>query len=548
MPRAVFSESLPLADLLVRSAEIHPDHVALVFPDCEFTYQQLLEGAVRTAQGLHALGIQAGDRVGLLMPNSPEFVDGFFGAALLGAVLVPLNVRYRSAELAYIIDHAQLSAVLTTDRIADRTDFRVPLAEAFPELAASVPGESLKLAGATHLRHMIMLRGGAGLGFIGEEQFGAGAESVDHGLIHSLRSLVRVQDVALIIYTSGTTARPKGCMLTNEAVTRGPVGRAAERIFDELPGERVVWCPLPLFHIAAIQGFLSCVGEGATFVTDVFLDPARALELIKRQKATSLWPLFMNAWRPITGVPGFDPSDLQHVRTIVTVGTPVDLLHIQDVFPWATLVNGSGMSEMTGHFCLSTREDSRELRATTSGQPVAGAQVRIIAPETGDDEHGERPGELLVRGYGRMTGYYRDPERTAAAIDADGWLHTGDLFRRLASGHFVYEGRLKDMLKVGGENVSAVEVEALICGHPGVASAEVVGRPDERLDEVPVAFVELKEGSGVTGDELIAYCVGKIASFKVPRAVFFVAPGQWPMSATKVSKIELRKRALESIE
>lgn len=168
--------------------------------------------------------------------------------------------------------------------------------------------------------------------------------------------------------------------------------------------------------------------------------------------------------------------------------------------------------------------------------------MRIVDLETGEEAAPDAVGEILVRGYCVMDGYYRSPEKTAEALDAEGWLHTGDLYARAADGQLTFHGRAKDMLKVGGENVAAIEVEAYLCSHPSVRIAEVVGRPDPRLDEVPVAFVELRPGASASEAELIAFCQGRIAGYKVPRAVFFMAEGEWPMSATKVDKRALRAR------
>jgi acyl-CoA synthetase (AMP-forming)/AMP-acid ligase II len=546
MPNEVFSESLPLADLLVRSAQAHPERIALAFPDREFSFAQVRDAAFETARGLFALGVRPGDHVGLLMPNSPEFVEGYFGAALLGAVIVPLNARFRSAELSYVIEHAQLAVVLTTDSIADRTDFRAILSDSLPSLSGSTPGAPLELPEAEHLRHIVMLRGEASRGFLGQDDLAVAAATIDLETVHQLRSRVRVRDVAMVLYTSGTTAHPKGCMITHEAITRGSVGRAAENVpFDEPSEERALWCPGPLFHIASMQAFLASIAMGATFVTDVFVDGQRALELLKRYKVTSIWPWFMASINGVLGAEGFDPHELRHVTSVILVGPPSELRRVQGLFPQAALINGSGMSELAGYYCMSPKDDSVELRATTAGKAVAGVEARVIDPETGREATRGELGELLLRGYSLMLGYYRDPEKTAEAIDADGWLHTGDLFRHLESGHLVYEGRLKDMLKVGGENVPAVEVEAYLCTHPEVLIAEVVARPDARLDEVPVAFIELAPGATVTEEAIIEYCRGRISSFKVPRAVYFKTSVEWPMSATKVNKVALRQEALE---
>lgn len=547
MTREVFTESLPLADLLVRSAQRHPDRLALVFPDAEYTYGQLLDAAVDAARGLIALGVEPGDHVGLLMPNSPEFVEGYFGAALAGAVLVPLNARFRSAELSYVVAHAELKVLLTTDSIAERTDFRAILSDGLPSLPGSERrGEPLDLPEAEHLRHVVMLRGAGSPGFVGADAFADVARTVPADAVRRRRERIRVRDVAMILYTSGTTAHPKGCLISHEALTRGSMGRAAENIpFDEPLEDRVVWCPLPLFHIASMQSFLSAIAQGATFLTDTFFDGDRALAQILKYRATSIWPWFMATMNGLLTRPDFDAAALQQISSIILVGPPSDLRRVQELFPGASLINGSGMSEMAGYYCMSPKDDSAELRATTAGKAVAGAEARVIDPATGTDAAPGELGELLLRGYSMMLGYYRDPEKTAEAVDPEGWLHTGDLFRLESTGHLVYEGRLKDMLKVGGENVPAVEVEAYLCTHPDVLIAEVVARPDDRLDEVPVAFIELVAGASTTEEEIVAFCRGRISSFKVPRAVFFKRADEWPMSSTKVDKVSLRREALE---
>lgn len=543
-----FSESMPVADLLVRAAGERPDQVALAMPGASWTNRELFEAAGRTAQGLWALGVRPGDRVGLLAPNSPEYLEGYFGSLLIGAIVVPINVRYRIVELEYVLNHAQLTAVLTTDRIAQRTDFQELLDRAVPGLADADPEAPLELSSAPTLRRVIMLRGVGGRGCVGASALLAAADQVDPAAIDAARHRILAQDVAVIAYTSGTTANPKGCMLTHEALSRGPVGRTAETVpFPESVGERVFWFPTPMFHAGPMQAFLSAFGLGATILTDVYLDADRALESMRQWPPTSLIPGFAGVFQPILSHPDFVAEDFEQVSSVLAVGPADYLRRIQGIFPNAKLVNATGMSEMAGHFCMSPLSDSDELRATSVGKPVAGVEMRIVDPMGVDQPDGE-PGELLMRGYPLMRGYYRDPEATARAIDAEGWLHTGDLFARTPSGHFEFRGRIKDMLKVGGENVPAIDVESYLSRHPSVSIAEVVGRPDDRLDEVPVAFVELEPGAAVTERELIEFCEGQLASYKIPRAVYFMTEDEWPRSASKIKKVDLRARAAELMQ
>jgi fatty-acyl-CoA synthase/long-chain acyl-CoA synthetase len=201
------------------------------------------------------------------------------------------------------------------------------------------------------------------------------------------------------------------------------------------------------------------------------------------------------------------------------------------------------MTETAGIFALCDRDESPESRSTGHGKPAPGIEVRIVDPETGAELPDNCSGEIWVRGYNVMDKYWAAPEKTLEALTSDGWLKTGDLYTRLPNGSLVFGGRYKDMLKVGGENVAAVEVEAVLCIHPAVKTAEVVGRPDQRLDEVPVAFVELHAGQTEDAETLIAHCRGKLASYKVPRTVYFMNAGDWPLSATKIDKRILRDRA-----
>ncbi|MEV1131901.1 class I adenylate-forming enzyme family protein [Agromyces sp. NPDC049794] len=543
----VLSEALPLADLLLRTAERTPEATALVIPTEEFTYAELRAESIDVARGLLSLGVERGDHVGVLAPNSIEYVAALFGASLIGAVVVPLHVRATSRELAYLIPHAELRVILTTDRISEHVDFRQRMHGALRGLAESDASRPLDLSGAPLLRHVVMLRGNAGGGALGRTQFNEAVELVTAADVARVRTRVRIRDASLILYTSGTTSNPKGCVISHEAISRGSVARISAAVPPaEIAGPLVMWHPLPLFHIAALQAFVYVVATGATLVTDVHLDADRALDLIRRHRANSLWSGFMPPMRTLRTANGFDAAELSWVHSIWTVGPEAEMIELQELFPQAELVSGGGMSETTGWFCITPRGDLPLHRRTTSGTPVAGAELRVVDPETGKERPAGERGELLVRTYTLMDGYFREPERTAEVIDSDGWMHTGDLYTRLESGHYVYEGRIKDMLKVGGENVPAIEIEAYLCGHPDILTAEVVGVPEPRLDEVPVAFIELVDGAEMSVQDVLDYCAGELATFKIPRRVHFVEAGGWPLSATKVNKRVLRDDAIRA--
>jgi fatty-acyl-CoA synthase/long-chain acyl-CoA synthetase len=536
-------EVTPIGDLLVRSASLYPTRDAMVFPETRRNYESLLQGAVTVARGLLALGLGRGDHVGFLAINSPELIEGMVGASLLGCVVVPLNARHKSAELAYIVNNAELVALFTTCDGSEYVDYAEVLISAFPELSSSPDPKRLRLTDASRLQCTALLRGPSRPGFLGRAEFDQLALTIDSKRVEAARRCVRVRDIAMVLYTSGTTAKPKGCLLTHEALTRGPLERAAKRLST---GDRnVTWGAGPLFHIGSLGPLIGTIGVGGTYLTDTFFEPGRALQLMVRERVTAAWPWFPAIVLALLDHPSFDAGQLQSLRVMLVICPPALVHRLQSTFPQSEILQACGMTETAGIFAVSDRFESANERATRQGLPEPGIEVRIADVESGDDAGPGVVGELLVRGYCVFDGYFRDPDKTAATL-ANGWLRTGDLYSRGFDGSLKFNGRLKDMLKVGGENVAAIEVEAFLCEHPAVKLAEVVGIPDPRLDEVPVAFVELRSGSALLAQELIEFCKGRIANYKIPRAVYFVEANEWPMSATKVDKRALRSRLMQS--
>lgn len=534
-----WTEVSTIGDLLVRSARRHPDRLALAFPGERVTFAELLRGAQTVACGLLAQGVRPGEHVGLLASNCVGFMEAFFGVVMMGATVVPLNVRHKSAELGYIIRNADLVAVLTQADAQAHVDFSALLCDSLPGLAQASDPAALQLPDAPLLRRAILIAGQAGSGFLSRRAFDTGAASIAAQQLDELGRRVSLRSVASIIYTSGTTANPKGCMLSHEALSRGPVERAAYRLAVE--GDNVHWGAGPLFHIGSLGPALGALGAGFTYATDLFYDAPRALALIREHRATAIWPWFPAIVLGLLEQPGFDAQHLPRLQRIILIAAPAVVERVQQRFPQAEIIQGCGMTETAGVFGLSGPADSAHERAHTQGKAYPGIEVRLIHPDTGQDVGTGENGEILVRGYCVMNGYYKDPEKTAATLDPQGWLHTGDLYLGMEGDNFVFNGRLKDMLKVGGENVAAVEVETFLTHHPAVRIAEVVGKPDPRLDEVPVAFVEVKQGATVSAQELIDFCKGRIANYKVPREVHFMAPADWPMSLTKIDKRGLRR-------
>jgi len=508
-----------LGDLLEDAGRRFGDAEAVVFEDGERTsFAELAAQARRRARQLRALGVGRGDTVGILMPNALDYLTSVFGAATLGAIPIPVNTRFAAEELAHVLRQGDVRVLLTA-----RDGGHTELAR---EALADAPG----------VRHVVCLDGPPPAGMLGRDALEAGEAQVGEDGLAVLRTRLSVADPALIMFTSGTTARPKGCVLTHEGLTRHVRSIARER-FVLVEGDRL-WDPLPFFHMSTWLPLGACLVAGATFLPMRRFDPAVALRQLERERCTFAYPCFEAVAGALTAHPAYATTDLSRITRTVNVGLPARLRAMQEQMPWAVQLSSYGMTEATGVVTYNAPDDPEDRRIEAVGRPLPGMEARIVDPETGAElPPGER-GEIVYRGYARFAGYHRDPEATAAAIDADGWMHSGDLCSMDAGGFISYHGRLKDMLKVGGENVAAAEVEGVLIEHPAVKAVHVVAAPDARYDEVAAAYVELHDGAAATAEELIAACVGRLAKFKVPRYVRFVTA--WPMSGTKVRKAELR--------
>jgi fatty-acyl-CoA synthase/long-chain acyl-CoA synthetase len=535
-----------IGDLLLTAADRHPDSLALVFPDREITYRQLADAALRRARALRALGVRPRDHVGVLMHTCAEFVETFFAIAFCGGVIVPINARYKASELAYVIENGDLVTVVTTDAVADSVNFVERLNGALKDLHRNKKPAALKVAGAPKLRNIVLLGKTKAPGFVSEKEFDAAAKTCDEMQVHQARLRVRVRDIGLMLYTSGTTANPKGCLITHEAMVRNSIALGRHRY--RLTQTDRMWSPLPMFHIAAVLPMLAIFDVGGTYLTMGYFDAGVALKMLERYRVTALYPSFVTIMQGLVYHPTFHDTDLSSVKLMnsnFAVQPPGVAEPIMAAMPQALQVGSFGMTEAAGTVCTGGWDEVEARRITRLGKPLPGLDVRIVNPETGADLKNGLRGEVLVRGYSLFEGYYKDAEKTAQALDAEGWFHTGDIGSLDDDGTIMFHGRFKDMLKVGGENVAAAEIEGLLGRHPAVKLAQVVGIPDAKYVEVPAAFVELKPGIKASEKELIDFCRKEISSFKVPRQVRFV--DEWPMSSSKIQKFRLRDALVKEL-
>jgi fatty-acyl-CoA synthase len=427
------------------------------------------------------------------------------GAGRLGAIPVPLNARFKTRELGYVMRHAGLK-LLYTDR-------------SFAELVqASSPPQDCVVVVAED-----------------DAAFWA-AEGEPPEVV------VRPEDPGLMLYTSGTTANPKGCVHSHASMVAEGDG-FAERC--AVTSDDRFWTPLPLFHIGGWCSAFTAFARGGSFVHVGLFEPGAAVEQLSEARVSIAFPAFETIWLHVLQHPRFAAADVSALRLVLNVGVPERLRMMQELLPSAPQVSCTGSTEAGGFLCVGKATDSLHSRTHTNGRPLVGMEIRVIDHETGEETPVGEIGELLFRGVSRFLYYYDDPEATAATIDAEGFFHTGDLVSREPDGSVGYVGRIKDMLKVGGENVAAAEIESFLLQHPAVHMAQVVGAPDARYVEVPAAFVILKPGAEATERELIEHCLGEIATFKVPRYVRFVE--EWPMSGTKIQKYKLRERITEEL-
>lgn len=534
MTKAIEGRTVP--GLLDERAAAQPDAVAIVFPNARVTYRELAERTLLAARSLRSLGVGPGDKVGLLRHAGIDFVAALIGTMRLGGVAVPVNARYKSVELAYLIEHADLRVLMLDN------DFVSTSLEALPSLRGAGTGE-LNLAEAPKLRHVVG-PAGAHAAFVSFEDFDAGAERIAVAEVQAVSSTTSPDDVNLLLYTSGTTANPKGCEHSHATMLHAAENLGPDRL--GLTMSDVFWSPLPLFHVGGLDTLFSSIVAGCTFCHPGLFEPGLAVRQLAAERATVAFPAFETIWLAVLDHTEFPSADLSAVRIIVNVGVPERLRSMQARVPHGVQVSAVGSTEAGGFLSIGVVSDSLDERCETGGHVVAGMEAKLIDHESGADLPPGNVGELLFRGKSRFLGYYRDPEVTAERIDADGWFHSGDLIRQDIDGRITFLSRLKDMLKVGGENVAAAEIEDHLASHPSVSIVQVVAAPDARYGEVAAAFVQLKAGATASETELIDHCRGKIATFKVPRYVRFVT--EWPMSGTKVQKYRLRQQIAAELE
>lgn len=540
-------ELLPctIGDLLDQQTKLRPKKEALVYSypenglDLRLNYEQYRTEVDRLSKALLALGIAKGEHVGVWATNVPEWILLQLALARIGAVMITINTAYKASELEYVLRQGDVSSLFLIEKFRENS-YLDSLYHIVPELRELTDPlhQTLQSTRLPRLKRAILINGPACAGLLPYSQVAMLAASISDDDLEARKASVMPQDVAVIMYTSGTTGFPKGAMLTHfnlintmHIITRGK-DHSADRFVN----------PMPLFHIAGANFVLFSLMNGLTLIPLITFDASKDLELLVKEKATTTFGVptmlmaMLNHPRFLAG-----EFDLSSLRLIYTGGTPIPAFLMRQVKEkmHANCKIFFGQTELAAAGTMTLDEDSFELQSETVGRPYPHLEMKVINPQTGQPAGLDERGELLARSFCVMKGYYNMPEKTAEVIDADGWLHTGDLATMNPRGYIKIVGRVKEMVIRGGENVYPVEVEQFLLSHPKVAEAQVVGVPDAHMGEETAAFIRLKPGEQATADEMRNYCRANISRYKVPK--YFVFVREYPLTASgKIKKFELR--------
>lgn len=498
----------------------------LVEGDRRLSFGDIAREVDAAAKSFVALGLESGDRVAIWAPNSAAWMIAALGAQSVGGVLVPINTRFKGDEAAYVVDTSRASFLLCTNGFLG-VDYLAALA------TSPTP----------HLRHRVLFGGDGPSDAMAWQEFLACGEAVSDEVLATRQAAVRPEDLCDIIFTSGTTGRPKGVMSRHDQTVR---------VFWEwshivgLDSDDRYLIVNPFFHTFGYKaGFLACLMRGATILPEPIFDVERVMKRIAEERITAL-PGPPTLYLSILDHPRRSQFDVSSLRLAVTgaAAIPVEMIRrMREELSFSTVLTAYGLTESTGTVTMCRPEDDPRTIAETSGRAIDGVEIRIV-----DDDNVElppgAPGEIVCRGYNVMPGYFENPDATAAAIDAEGWLHTGDIGTLDERGYVRITDRKKDMYIVGGFNAYPAEIENVLMHHPSVSRVAVVGEPDERLGEVGHAFVVLRPDTepdrSTFPAALIAWSRDRLANYKVPRRVTVVE--DLPTNASgKVLKYELRR-------
>jgi len=508
-----------------------------------FTYEEIAQKVENLAKALIELGVEPGQRVGIWMPNYPEWVFANLANAKIGAVTVPINIRFKSREVGYILRNSGISALIMADQFLSN-NFSEILYEVCPDLKGAKAGD-LHLKDFPNLKGVICLKEMPGM--LGLEDF----IKRGHGLtldkeLKERQGAIQPGDVVNVFYTSGTTGLPKGAMADHNVL----MNIESYIKWMDVNEDDVFLVPSPLFYTTANYWCMLCpIMAGAKMSMATYFTMEEKLDLISKDKVTFMVGM-AKMWVDMVSYLKSHPCDTSSLRIGWTGGGPITVEELKEVTKniVGNIVNLYGMTETGGITTMTEIGDPFEVLSRTIGKPLPNFVLKVIDPATGDELPAGKPGELCVKGPYVIKGYLNMSDQDRAIyFDREGWYHTQDIVTRHEDGYFSFVGRIKDMIKVGGENVSLNEVDDFLRGHEKVKMACTIGVADPAKQEVPLVFIEPIEGTELTEGEIADYCKGKIAAYKIPKYVKFTS--DWPTTATgKIQRFKLAERVSDEFK
>jgi fatty-acyl-CoA synthase len=541
------TEDIPLLRLCIgqaldASTATHPDNSALIVKhqNVRYTYREFLDGVELVARGLLRLSIQKGDRVGIWSTNCAEWVVLQFATAKIGAILVNINPANRAFELEHVLRHSECQTLVLMQGFRD-CDYVDTLHAVCPESAESQSG-NLRSEKLPNLKNLIFLGGKtAPAGMFHWTGLLAMGHKVHLADLRQREATLGFDDAINIQYTSGTTGMPKGATLSHLNIVNNANLVAVSMNFTH----RDRLCiPVPFYHcFGMVLSNMACVLSGATMVLPAaHFDPLDTLRAVAEERCTALHGVPTMFIAELEH-PQFNQFDLSSLRTGIMAGAPCPIevmKRVVDLMNLREMTIAYGLTEASPVITQTTLEDTLELRVSTVGRPLPHTEVKLIDINNGQVVPLQVPGELCTRGYLVMKGYYNDPEATRRAIDQDGWLHSGDLATMDENGYCKIAGRAKDIIIRGGENIYPREVEEFLYTCPGISDIQVIGVPDPKYGEQVVAWVKLEKGSTLQPEDIIQFCKGKIASYKIPKYIKII--DSFPLTVTgKIQKFKMRE-------
>ena len=533
-----------VGQVVKEQAAQNPETEAYVYPEhgIRKTYKEFDEETDRLAKAFIGIGIEKGEHVAIWSDNKREWLLSQFATGKMGGVLVTVNTSYQSSELEYLLEQSDATTLILGEEFKGTSYIEI-LNTVCPELATVEKGQviSEKLP---HFKRVIVMSDNSYPGIYTWSEFESFAEKVsDRELEERFRSM-DPDDVINIQYTSGTTGFPKGVMLTHLNVVNN--GKLIGDTMNLTETDRLC-IPVPFFHcFGCVLGTMAAVTHSTTMIIVEQFEPKRVLQMVQDEKCTGLHGV-PTMFIAELNHPDFASFDTSTLRTGIMAGSPCPIEVMKKVIHdmgASEITIAYGQTESSPVITQTRADDDIEKRVSTVGKPHTGVEVKIIDPVTGEQVATGVPGELCTRGYHVMKGYYKNEEATKAAIDPEGWLHTGDIAVEDEDGYIAITGRIKDMVIRGGENIYPREIEEFLYQHPSVQDVQVVGVPDPKYGEELMAWVILKEGEMLDAEELKAYCTGKISRHKIPRYIEFTK--EYPMTASgKIQKFKLRELSVE---